>query len=337
MKKTYLERAINFESKKLYCWIMRQAGRYLPEYRELYQNNGCKFFNLCENANLAHEITMQPIERFNFDAAIIFSDILVIPKYLGCNINFENKNNPTVTTIQSVEDIKNHPSDLMNLKHTIDAISLTRKKLDNEKSLIGFAGSPWTVAYYMIEGFGSSKFSKIKHFASKKRKEFEKILDIITDVTIMYLQEQIKAGVNLVQLFDSLSGCLSSEDFYSFVIKPTKKIVSSLNCKVIGFPKDAGTNYIDYAKLSGVDCVGFDYSVSPKWIKDNIEGIVAIQGNLDPYLLCYDIDNALKSTEYIIDILYGRSPFIFNLGHGILKDTPIDNVSRLLTKIRGYL
>lgn len=325
---------------------MRQAGRYLPEYMEFSRK--LSFFEMCNDPEVASEITLQPIRRFpSLDAAIIFSDILVVPKALGCSIDILKNVGPVIRKISSVTEL-NFSNFSEIIRPTLDALKLTKEKLVQEgydKTLIGFAGAPWTIAAYIIEGKWEKNFLVTKKFFYQRRGEFGRIIDIITTATIEYLQKQIEYGADVIQIFDSFAGALPSHEFEKWIIEPTKRIVDAVKAKfraqgqtngaIIGFPKGAGTNYVRYAQETGVDVIGTDYSLSPIWVKENLENIAVIQGNLDPFLLAFNKDLAVLQTKEIITKLKEK-PFIFNLGHGIFKETPIENVEAVLATIEKF-
>ncbi len=326
-------------------WFMRQAGRYLPEYRELREKAG-GFLQMAYNPQTACEITMQPIRRFEMDAAIIFSDILTIPHALGQSLEFMQGEGPKL-------DALNEPADLSKLNFSkfdshlapvYEALRQTKSALQTEgyKStvLIGFAGSPWTVATYMVEGGSSKDFFKTKGFALTHEKAFKQLIDILVEATASYLINQISAGAECVQLFDSWAGALDSNSFKKWVIKPTRQIVdlvkdSHPDVPIIGFPRLAGTNYLDYVQETGIQGVGLDHQVNLKWAARTLQPIATVQGNLDPAFLVAGGDPMIMAAEEIIGTL-GQGPFIFNLGHGINKDTPVEHVEKLVEFIKGH-
>lgn len=334
------------KTKKIPVWFMRQAGRYLPEYKSFFFEQKKNFFEVCLDPQLASQITIQPYIRYpDLDALIVFSDILIVPKALGCNVEFIPNKGPVVSPISKVDDLltKKFLNIAISTSNTIDITkNYLIKNSNKEIPLIGFAGSPWTVACYLLEGTIDYKFSRIKKFCIYNRDEFQKIIDLLTEYTIIYLQKQIDAGADIIQLFDSHAATLSAEEYYKWVITPTKKIVSSLknykmrNIPIIGFPKGSTTNLEKYFFHTGVSALSIDYTVSTDWITVNLQdkGII-VQGNLDPYLLAYDINLAVQQTKHILNNLSGK-PFIFNLGHGILKDTPVDNVARVLECVKSF-
>lgn len=331
----------NKKTEKIPIWFMRQAGRYLPEYKEFFFKNKKSFFEVCLNPKFAAQITLQPYLRFSgIDAVIVFSDILIVPKALGCNIEFIPNVGPRVTPITTALDLITNKF-LETAISTANTINIVKNSFDNNSttSIIGFAGSPWTVACYLLEGSIDGKFSKIKKFCIQNRREFQAIIDILTEYTIIYLQKQIEAGADILQLFDSHASVLSAEEFYTWVTVPTQKIVSSLKdykVPIIGFPKGSPSNLESYFLYTGVTALSVDYTVSPEWIESNIQkkGII-VQGNLDPYLVAYDIDSALQQTLHILNTLSSK-PFIFNLGHGILKETPVDNISKIINCVKSF-
>lgn len=315
-------------------WLMRQAGRSLPEYRKAVENIS-NFIDICYNTYLVTELTLQPIKRFDFDAAIIFSDILIIADVLGCDVNFIRGLGPKILPVKNSEDLKTLQEIENKILPILNAIRNVRTLLPKEKSLIGFAGGPWTVASYIIEGGSSKTFSKVKNFNSG---ELKNIVNKITKATITYLIKQIEAGVDVIQLFDSNAGVLPETLFREYVIGPTKRIVSAIKERfhsfpIIGFPRCAGSLYKDYCTETGVSAVSIDYDVSIEWAKANLK--LPIQGNLNPHLLAYSKNEAIEEAKRIIDYFRG-SPFIFNLGHGVLPDTPIENISELVKLVRSY-
>ncbi|MDD9332031.1 MAG: uroporphyrinogen decarboxylase [Wolbachia sp.] len=324
----------NKPNKKIPIWLMRQAGRSLPEYRKAVENIS-DFIEMCYNTDLVTELTLQPIKRFDMDAAIIFSDILIIADILGYDVNLIRGIGPRIKPIENFEDL-NYFQEIENKTLPIlNAIKKVRAQLPKEKSLIGFAGGPWTVASYIIEGGSSKTFSKVKNFCPLGLK---KIIEMITESTIIYLIKQIESGADVIQLFDSNAGILSKALFKEYVIKPTKKIVSVVNGRfhnfpIIGFPRHAGSLYKDYCTQTGVSAVSIDYDVPTEWAKTNIK--IPIQGNLHPNILAYDRRKAIEEAKRIID--YFRDlPFIFNLGHGVLPDTPVEHISELVEFVKSY-
>ncbi len=320
-------------------WFMRQAGRYLPEYMEI-RKNATDFLELCYDSEKAKAVTLQPIDRFNFDAAIIFSDILVLPHALGWKVAFKKGEGPILQKFESdrdLMDINNNFDKKINCIY--DTVNKVMASLDKSKSLIGFAGSPWTVASYMLEGKGKQDFSVSKNFLYNKKKLALQLIDIITEKTIEYLLGQINAGVDIIQLFDSWAGVLSGEEYKVFVIKPTKKIVSSIKEKhpslpIIGFPRGSGYLYQEYINQTNIDAIGVDQFV-PLDIMKKWQGNIVVQGNFDPVLLLGNKEVIQKKAKDILTCLNNKN-FIFNLGHGILPNTPVENVQFLVNYVRNY-
>ncbi|BET33116.1 uroporphyrinogen decarboxylase [Wolbachia pipientis] len=324
----------NKPNEKVPIWLMRQAGRSLPEYRKAVEKTS-NFMEICYSIDLVVELTLQPIKRFDMDAAIIFSDILIIADVLGCDVNFVRGVGPIIKPVKSSEELKNSQEFETKTFPILNAIRKVRSQLSEEKSLIGFAGGPWTVASYIIEGGSSKTFSKVLHFCSL---ELEEVIKKITEATIIYLIKQIEFGADVIQLFDSNAGILQGELFERYVIKPTKEIVSAIKNKfpdfpIIGFPRSAGNLYKDYYEKTGVSAVSIDYNVPIEWAKANLK--IPLQGNLNPSLLAYNKAEAIEEAKRIIGCFRGL-PFIFNLGHGVLPDTPVENIAALVDLVRNY-
>jgi uroporphyrinogen decarboxylase len=323
-------------------WIMRQAGRYLPEYREVRKNIK-NFLQLCYTPQIASEVTLQPIKRFDFDAAIIFSDILVIPDALGVKVEFIKNEGPKLQKISAASDlktlktknIKNH------LQPVFEAIAITKAKLDKNKALIGFSGSPWTLACYMIEGGGSKNFDLTREIALRDEIFFAKLIEILTESIITYLSCQIVAGADVVKLFDSWAGILPPDQLKKWVIAPTKKICFEIKklhpeVPVICFPRGIGINYQEFAKNVKPDGLALDQNLEKNWVKKNLQEDLkqVIQGNLDNFLLAFGSEEEIEKEVLKIIENFGDNPFIFNLGHGILPKTPIENVELLMKLVR---
>ena len=320
-------------------WMMRQAGRYLPEYRELRQEKG-SFLNLVYDPDAAAEITLQPLERFPaLDAAILFSDILIVPFAIGQNLTFITGEGPRLTPrlIEAeLDGLTAYPARLDPIYETVRKV---KARLAPDKTLIGFAGSPWTVATYMTAGQGSRDQSEARRLAYADPKRFGEIVARIEKVTIDYLLGQIAAGAEVVQLFDSWAGSLSPAQFEQWVIGPTARIVKKLKAKypdvpVIGFPKGAGGKLAAYASETGVSALGLDETVDPLWANEQLPTNLPVQGNLDPLALLAGGKALKASVKRILDAFAGR-PHIFNLGHGILQDTPIEHVEQLIAEVKG--
>ena len=319
-------------------WLMRQAGRYLPEYRELRAQKG-GFLELAYDSDAAAEITLQPIRRFGFDGAILFSDILVIPHALGQDLRFEAGEGPRLSptlidrTLASLAPV---PERLLPIYETVRKV---RHALPARTTFLGFAGSPWTVATYMVAGQGSKEQAETRRMAYRDPAAFSAIIDALVDATADYLSKQIEAGVDAVQLFDSWSGSLAPKEFERWVIAPTVELVNRIRARhpqtpVIGFPKGAGGKLLAYARETGVNAIGLDETVDPVWANANLPAGLTVQGNLDPLAL---IAGGTRLDEAIDAIreAFPERPHVFNLGHGILLDTPIGHVEQLLSRLRG--
>ena len=319
-------------------WLMRQAGRYLPEYRALRAEKG-GFLELVHDSEAAAEITLQPIRRFGFDGAILFSDILVIPHALGQDLAFLEGAGALLSpplvdaALGSLEAV---PERLAPIYRTV---RLVREQLGTDTTLLGFAGSPWTVATYMIAGQGSRDQHAARVMAYRDPGALEAIVAAIVAASVEYLSGQIEAGAEAVQLFDSWAGSLAPAEFERWVIAPNAAIVAALKARhphvpVIGFPKGAGEKLPAYARESGVDAVGVDETVDPLWAARELPAAMPVQGNLDPLLLLAGGPALDAAARRILDAFAGR-PHVFNLGHGIDKETPIPHVERLLSVVRG--
>jgi uroporphyrinogen decarboxylase len=318
-------------------WLMRQAGRYLPEYRALRSAKG-GFLELLRDPEKAAEVTLQPIRRFGFDGAILFSDILVIPWALGQDLRFEAGEGPRLSPTLAETSLAALAGDSGRLASIYDTVEKVAAALPAETTLLGFAGSPWTVATYMIAGRGSRDQAEARLFAYRDPSAFAAIIDAIVAATIDYLSGQISAGVEAVQLFDSWAGSLSPAQFERWVIAPNAAIVAGLKARhpgvpVIGFPKGAGGKLPAYARETGVDAIGLDETVDPAWAHSVLPPGMPLQGNLDPLALLTGGAALETATLRILSILEER-PHIFNLGHGILPDTPISHVEQLVKLVR---
>jgi uroporphyrinogen decarboxylase len=315
-------------------WLMRQAGRYLPEYRQI-RSKARDFIQLCLTPALAVEVTLQPVRRYGMDGAIIFSDILMLPYALGQKLTFREGEGPVLEPIDDSTGIEGLElrDILAKLEPVLEAVQRVRAALGPETALIGFAGSPWTVAAYMVEGGGSRDFLRVKSWAYRDPKGFAALLELLTEGTIEYLSAQIEAGAELVQLFDSWAGILPEQAFARWVIEPTKRIVAALKhrfpaCPVIGFPRSAGLLYERYVLETCVDGLGLDTVVPIGYARDRLQPLAAVQGNLDPVFLLAGgaaLEGAARDLKHVL----GRGPYIFNLGHGVLPETPPENVASL--------
>jgi uroporphyrinogen decarboxylase len=320
-------------------WLMRQAGRYLPEYRALRADKG-GFLELVNDSEAAAEVTLQPVRRFGFDGAILFSDILVVPHALGQDLAFLAGEGPRLspplvdTALEALEAVPER------LEPVYRTVALVKAQLDPEVTLLGFAGSPWTVATYMIAGEGSRDHHQARAMAYRDPAAAQAIMDAIIRLTVEYLARQIEAGAEAVQLFDSWAGSLAPSEFERWVIAPNARIVAELKQRhpdvpVIGFPKGAGAKLPAYARETGVDAVGLDETVDPRWATAALPAGMPVQGNFDPLLLLAGGEELEAAATYILDALVDR-PHVFNLGHGIDKETPIAHVERLLAAVRGW-
>lgn len=332
-----VQKVLQGKLNKTPIWFMRQAGRYMKEYLQV-RSNLSNFLDLCYNPEKACEVTMQPIDRFDFDMSIIFSDILVIPDALGQKVEFIKNKGPVLDSNIIKGSLNALNFDQERLRSVYEAMSRVRSKLPSEKSLIGFCGAPWTLSTYMIEGGSSKDFSKVKSFMYSDESKFSHLIDILVDSTSKHLINQIEAGADTVKIFDSWASMLNEEQFYKYSILPTKKIVDNIRQKypdtpIIGFPKGAGLNYKNYAKETGIDILAFDQHISPKWIKENTS--IALQGNLDPVLLASNADKAIEYSRNLLNLMQDRA-FIFNLGHGILPFTPVENVEKVVNFVKEY-
>lgn len=319
-------------------WLMRQAGRYLPEYRALRAEKG-GFLELVYDADAAAEVTIQPIRRFGFDGAILFSDILIVPHALGQELTFGPGEGPRLApplVDASLAALERVPARLEPIYRTVEKV---KSLLPEETTFLGFAGSPWTVATYMVAGQGSRDQAEARGFAYADPVAFGAIIDAIVAMTIDYLDGQAAAGVEAVQLFDSWAGSLSPDQFEHWVIAPNARIVAGLKSRrpelpIIGFPKGAGAKLAAYARETGVDAVGLDETIDPAWAARELPETLPTQGNLDPLALLTGGVALEKAVDRILSTFSGR-PHVFNLGHGIVKETPIAHVEHLLELVRA--
>lgn len=321
-------------------WMMRQAGRYLPEYRELRAKAG-SFLSLCYNPALAAEVTLQPIRRFGFDAAILFSDILVIPQALGQKLWFVEGEGPRLEPVADAHRLGEieAKADADVLAPVIETVRRVRSALPRETAFIGFCGAPWTVATYMVAGRGTPDQGPAKALFAKEPALFQEIIDRIVVASIDYLDAQLTAGVDAVQIFDSWAGSLGPADFERWCVAPTRRIVEGVrarhpNAPIIGFPRGAGRLIPRYVKATGVDAVGLESDIDRAFARDDIQSLVPVQGNLDPLVLRAGGPELEREVE-AVRAAFGDGPFVFNLGHGILPDTPISHVERLLAAVRS--
>lgn len=322
-------------------WLMRQAGRYLPEYRAVRAQAG-SFLDLCYNPELATEVTLQPLRRYRMDAAILFSDILVVPHALGQALTFQEGEGPKLDPVRSAAELGRLSRDRFHerLQPVYEAVRRIRGAIPTETALIGFAGAPWTVACYMVEGGGSKEFAQVKGWAYRDPAGFGALIDLLVEVTADYLAAQADAGAETVQLFDSWAGVLPPGPFRRWVLEPTRRIVAAFKARhptipVIGFPRGAGLQYEIYVSESGVDAVGLDTTVPPVWASRTLQTRLPVQGNLDPIHLVTG-GEALRDAALEILEVFGGRPFIFNLGHGVVPQTPPEHVAELAHLLRAW-
>ena len=323
-------------------WMMRQAGRYLPEYRATRAQAG-DFLSLCYNSDLAAEVTLQPIRRYGFDAAILFADILLLPQALGADLWFVTGEGPRLSTIASMTEVNalkpiNDIHDVLNPIY--ETVRILSKELPKETTLIGFAGAPWTVATYMIAGRGTPDQKPAHDLKNTNTLAFDTLIEILTKATIEYLSAQIDAGAEVVKIFDSWAGSLKGNDFNKYALEPTKQIVTQLKAKyphvpVIAFPRQAGDAYKGFLKSTGADCLAIDDSISPSWAAKYLQEDGCIQGNLKSSHMVSGGKPMINEVNTIISNLC-RGPHIFNLGHGITPDANPDNVALMIETIRNF-
>jgi uroporphyrinogen decarboxylase len=322
-------------------WLMRQAGRYLPEYRKL-RVRARNFLDFCYRPELAAEATLQPIRRFGMDAAILFSDILVVPDALGQKLEFRENEGPVLEPIVTSGDMARlEPGNLhRRLAPVYETLQRLARELPAETALIGFAGAPWTVAVYMVEGRGGGVRDRIRGWFRDHPSDGDRLLGLLTRTTIEYLSRQIDSGAEAVQLFDSWAGGLENDEFRRYVIEPTRTIVARLKAlhpgvPVIGFPREAGVAYVAYARETGVDAISLDGGIEPAWAVAHVAGPAALQGNLDNKILIAGGAALQSETRRVLDGFRARA-HVFNLGHGILPETPPEHVAELARLIRAW-
>ena len=322
-------------------WMMRQAGRYLPEYRATRAQAG-DFLSLCYNSELAAEVTLQPIRRYGFDAAIMFADILLIPQALGADLWFVTGEGPRLSTVTKEADfnrLKPANETDATLNPIYETLRILSRALPAETTLIGFAGAPWTVATYMIAGRGTPDQGPAHKLMTENPDLFQRLIDLLTEATIDYLSKQIDAGAEVVKLFDSWAGSLKGRDFDRFALAPTRRIVTALkarhpNTPVIAFPREAGEKYLGFAKATGADCLALDNSVDPHWAAAHLQPDGCVQGNLKSSHMISGGPALVKDTKRIV-AAFRNGPHIFNLGHGITPQADPDNVQRMIDAVRG--
>jgi uroporphyrinogen decarboxylase len=318
---------------------MRQAGRYLPEYRAVRERAG-GFLDLVFTPELAAEVTLQPLRRFGFDAAILFSDILVVPHALGQRVGFAVGEGPQLDPITDRRDFERLASEVDHdvLAPVYETIAIVKERLDPDVTLLGFCGAPWTVASYMIAGHGTPDQAPARLFAYRDRAAFGVLIDVLVDASAAYLIRQLQAGADAVQIFDTWAGVLPTEEFAQWCIEPTQRIGAKVReaipqAKIIGFPRGAGTSLPRYVAETAVDAVGLDWMIDRTFARDHVQSRVPVQGNLDPLVLVAGGAALDHAVDVVLEAFAG-GPFIFNLGHGILPETPIAHVERMLERVR---
>jgi uroporphyrinogen decarboxylase len=321
-------------------WMMRQAGRYLPEYRKLREQAG-SFLDLCFTPDLAAEVTLQPIRRFALDAAILFSDILVVPYALGQTVAFAAGEGPQLSPLMDTSAIEHLPRaiDLDRIRPVFETIRLVRDALPKTIALLGFCGAPWTLATYMVAGHGTPDQAPARLLAYREPSAFAKLIDRLVDASADYLVEQFAAGVDAVQIFDSWAGTLPGAEFERWCVEPVARIVEAVRAKapgakIIGFPRGAGTLLSAYTNRVAVDAIGLDWTIDPGFARA-IQSRRPVQGNLDPLALVVGGEALDRAVDQVLDA-FAAKPFIFNLGHGILPETPISHVERMIARVQAW-
>jgi uroporphyrinogen decarboxylase len=320
-------------------WLMRQAGRYLPEYRAVRERAG-SFLELCFNPELAAEVTLQPIRRFGFDAAILFSDILVIPHALGQTVRFVEGEGPRLDPLpdaKALDGVRREADDAV-LAPVYETVRRVKAQLPHNVALIGFCGAPWTVATYMVAGRGTPDQMPARRLAASEPEAFARLLDTIVDASAQYLLNQLDAGAECLQIFDTWAGVLSPHEFERWCIRPTRHLIDKVRArypaaKIIGFPRGAGQKIPLYIDETGVDAVSLETAIDRKFASESIQSRVPVQGNLDPEVLMAGGETLDRAVDDVMAAFAG-GPFIFNLGHGILPQTPIAHVERMLARVR---
>lgn len=323
------------------AWMMRQAGRYLPEYRATRAKAG-SFLDLCYTPDLAAEVTLQPIRRYGFDAAILFADILLVPQALGLDLRFVEGEGPRLSTVTTAAEVARlRPVEAIHetVSPVYETVRILARALPPETTLIGFAGAPWTVATYMVAGRGTPDQGPARRMIYTDPEGFDALIERVTEATIAYLSAQVEAGAEVVKLFDSWAGALPGPLFRRYAVEPARRIAAALKAAhpglpVIGFPRGAGSGYVGFAEAAGVDCVALDGSVDPAWAARAIQSRGCVQGNLDQLLLVTGGAALTRATRACVRAFAG-GPHVYNLGHGITPDADPDNVSRMLDAVRA--
>jgi uroporphyrinogen decarboxylase len=321
-------------------WLMRQAGRYLPEYRAVREKAG-SFLDVVYDPELATEVTLQPVRRFGFDAAILFSDILVVPHALGQQVRFAEGEGPRLDPIENRTDFERLTSDIDHsvLAPVYETVRRVKAALPPATALLGFCGAPWTVATYMVAGRGTPDQAPARMFAYRDAAAFDVLMDVLVEASASYLVRQLQAGADAVQIFDTWAGVLPPEEFARWCIAPTKRIVTMVrlqvpDTKIIGFPRGAGSQLPRYVAETGVDAAGLDWMIDREFARTRVQDQVPVQGNLDPLVLLAGGGGLDRAVNTIMEAFVG-GPFIFNLGHGILPETPVAHVEQMLKRVRG--
>ncbi|MGH6826300.1 uroporphyrinogen decarboxylase [Methyloceanibacter sp.] len=321
-------------------WLMRQAGRYLPEYREVRAKAG-SFLGLCLNPELAAEVTLQPLRRFDLDAAIVFSDILMVPYALGQKVEFVEGEGPKLEPVRSAEGLArlDRAAAEARFAPVYETLRLVVTELPSGVPVIGFCGAPWTVATYMVEGAGSKDQAQARLWAYRDAASFQSLIDLLVETSVAYLLGQVKAGARVLQIFDSWAGSLPENEFARWCSTPTRSIVAGVKAEapdvpIIGFPRGAGAQAETYARETGIDAIGCDTSMPLSFMRETLQARLPVQGNLDPLLLLAGGEPMEARVTTILNTL-GGAPFVFNLGHGILPDTPPEHVARLVELVKG--
>ena len=323
-------------------WMMRQAGRYLPEYRKVRKQAG-SFLELCGNPGLASEVTLQPIRRFDLDAAIIFADILLLPKALGQGLEFQEGEGPVLDPVGDLDGVlalEKAKDPQGELAPVFEALERVSDELPDHVCLIGFCGAPWTVATYMVAGRGTADQRPARQAAYRGEEWFERLIDLLVRESVEYLCTQVEAGAEVLQIFDTWAGVLSADLYRRWCIAPIRDIVSGVKARhpevpVIGFPRGSGVRYLEFVQETGVDGVSVDWMMPLDWVRDNLQPLLTVQGNLDPVVLAAGGSGLDREVELVLN---GLDParHVFNLGHGILPDTPIEHVEKLIERIRSW-
>lgn len=340
MKKPLLEVLSGCRQPVPPVWMMRQAGRYLPEYRAVRAKAG-SFLGLCFNPELAADVTLQPIRRFRFDAAILFSDILVIPHALGQTVSFVEGEGPRLDPLADARALNGvrAQADGSVLAPVYETVRRVKAELPGDIALIGFCGAPWTVATYMVAGRGTPDQAPARSLAAAESAAFAGLIDKIVDASADYLVKQLDAGADCLQIFDTWAGVLSADDFDRWCVLPTKRLIGMVRAqrpgtKIIGFPRGAGEKIPRYVEETAVDAVSLETAIDKKFARERIQSRVPVQGNLDPDILVAGGDMLDRAVDGVM-AAFADGPFIFNLGHGILPPTPIAHVERMLARVRG--